>query len=504
VDELTSPSGGPALVRWLSRVLLGVSALVFGSWAVLALAHVDDDYHVSWVAGSWIALARAVNHGVLYPPLYDGESFGGTRYMPLQFVLHAGVARTTGEYLVSGKLLAYGAAASLYVLAFVVYMRLSGSAVLATGLVAAVLCSGTGLEAATTVRGDALPAALQLAAVALVVVRRSRAATVTAALLCSFAFFGKLSAIWGAAAIVAWLALRDRPRLGLFALSLFASAGALFAIFEAASSGRMSSNIWSLAGAGQPHDFSPFVFADKVVRAAQELGATWVLLPFAVTSVGIAVAGRRTTIYCLAALTAAAVAVVVLIDTGAYRNHLLDVQILVGALVAELWRTAGAASLIRAAVLAGVVVGTLGSYQTDMLNDTKDGLRVLAGEQLGFTARPLKGTLSPGDRVLSEDPYVPISRGDRPVVLDAFILRKILADNPDWERALVRDIKDQRFTKIVLVRQLDPSDTWWRDFDFGVPVARAISGSYRLLEVPDDVVGGSPRLWVYVRRGRSS
>ena len=345
VDELTSLSGGPALVRWISRVSLAVSALVIGSWAVLALAHVDDDYHVSWVTGSWIGLARAVDHGVLYPPLYDGESFGGTRYMPLQFVLHAGVARMTGEYLVSGKLLAYAAAASLYVLAFVVYRRLSGSAVLATGLVAAVLCSGTGLEAATTVRGDALPAALQLAAVALVVARRSRAATVTAALLCSFAFFGKLSAVWGAAAIVAWLAFRDRPRLGLFALSLLASAGALFAIFEVASSGRMTSNVWALGGAGQPHDFSPFVFADKVVRALQELGATWVLLPFAVTSAGIAVAGRRTTIYCLAAFAAAAVAVVVLVDTGAYRNHLLDVQILVGALVAELWRTAGAASL---------------------------------------------------------------------------------------------------------------------------------------------------------------
>ena len=84
------------------------------------------------------------------------------------------------------------------------------------------------------------------------------------------------------------------------------------------------------------------------------------------------------------------------------------------------------------------------------------------------------------------------------------MLRKILADNPDWERALVREIEDRRFTKVVLVRELDPSDTWWRDFDFGVPVARAISGSYRLLEVPDDVVGGSPRLWVYVPRGRSS
>jgi hypothetical protein len=131
-DELTSPPGGPALVRWLSRVSLGISAVVIGSWAVLALA----------------------------------------RYMPLQFVLHEGVARTTGEYLVSGKLLAYGAAACLYVLAFIVYRRLSGSAVLATGLVAAVLCSGTGLEAATTVRGDALPAALQLTAVTLVAARR--------------------------------------------------------------------------------------------------------------------------------------------------------------------------------------------------------------------------------------------------------------------------------------------------------------------------------------------
>jgi len=56
----------------------------------------------------------------------------------------------------------------------------------------------------------------------------------------------------------------------------------------------------------------------------------------------------------------------------------------------------------------------------------------------------------------------------------------------------------------VLVRELDPSDTWWRDFDFGVPVARAISRNYRLLEGPGEDGRGSPRLWVYVPHGGNS
>jgi hypothetical protein len=65
-----------------------------------------------------------------------------------------------------------------------VYRALSGSAVLAAGLVGAILSSGTGLEAATTVRGDAVPAALQLGALA-AVTSHSRRATVGAGILCS-------------------------------------------------------------------------------------------------------------------------------------------------------------------------------------------------------------------------------------------------------------------------------------------------------------------------------
>jgi hypothetical protein len=505
MNSVSVPAGGSGPTRWLDACVLAVSALVLASWAVIAAVHIDDDYHVSWVSGSWIALARYVNEGVLYPPLHNGDSFGGTRYMPLQFVIHAGVARATGEYLVSGKVLAYASAIALYVVAFFIYKRISSSLPLALGLVAAVLSSGTGLEAATTVRGDALPAALQLGAVA-AVARRSRGATVLAGCLCALAFFSKLSAVWAAIAIVIWQTFKDRSRLPLFLLTLVVCGGVLFAIFESASGGRMTSNILELAGAGQPHPFSILGFADKIVRAAQESGAMWVLLPFALASIGGAVFARRIAIYHVAGLVAIAVVILVMTDLGAYRNHFLDVQVLVGVLVADVWRqsTPNESNFMRPVILAAVLLGTLGSYDTEMIGDTKSAVHALAGRDQGYEAAPLATVLTAGDRIFSEDPYVPVSLGEDPIVLDPFMLRKLAADHPDWQRQLIDEIDARRFSKVLLIYQLDPVNAWWwRDFDFGVPVATAMSKNYRLLDVPD-YYRAPAHLWVYVPRGTSS
>jgi hypothetical protein len=49
-------------------------------------------------------LAKYANEGVLYPPLLDGQHYGGTHWTPLPILLNAGAARLTGEYLTSGKL----------------------------------------------------------------------------------------------------------------------------------------------------------------------------------------------------------------------------------------------------------------------------------------------------------------------------------------------------------------------------------------------------------------
>jgi hypothetical protein len=232
----------------------------------------------------------------------------------------------------------------------------------------------------------------------------------------------------------------------------------------------------------------------------------WILLPFAIASVGGAIAARRPIIYHVAFLTAAAVVIALMADLGAYRNHFLDLQILTGILVAQLWRVAApsVSDVVRASVLAAVPLGTLASYETDVLNDTETAVRALAGRGHGYSAAPLAGFLRPEDRLLSEDPYVPVSRGEEPVVLDSFMLRKILEDHPRWEAALIGEIERRRFTKIVLTRQLDdPSEGWWRNFDFGTPVIRAIAENYRLVNVPGYYQTGG-HLWVYAPTSRAA
>ena len=55
-----------------------------------------------------------------------------------------------------------------------------------------------------------------------------------------------------------------------------------------------------------------------------------------------------------------------------------------------------------------------------------------------------------------------------------------------------------------MIYQLDPVNAWWwQDFDFGAPVAAAMSKNYRLLDVPD-YYRAPAHLWVYVPRGTSS
>src|SRR4051794_38258085 len=109
--EALAPVAGAATERRilaLTHVLLvAAGVVVLGSYAVLAVAHARDRFQVNFVSSVYAGLAAELNTGRLYPDVYDGSHYTGTRYMPGHFVLHAGLARLTGEYLLSGKLLTY-------------------------------------------------------------------------------------------------------------------------------------------------------------------------------------------------------------------------------------------------------------------------------------------------------------------------------------------------------------------------------------------------------------
>jgi hypothetical protein len=199
------------------------------------------------------------------------------------------------------------------------------------------------------------------------------------------------------------------------------------------------------------------------------------------------------TIYHVAFLVALPLVVVELADVGASWNHLIDVEVLTVVLVAELYGATGnrSAPIVATVVLVGLIWGIATSFQLKERKDAADALRALVARGPSYDRRPLAGELRPADIVLSEDPYVAVARDQDPLVLDPFMLLRLLRDHHDWEAALVRRIDERRFTKIVLERRLDASGRWWREYHFGVAVVTAVARNYRL----DRQLG---RYWIYV------
>ena len=121
--------------RWVQAlVTLLLIALIVGAVAIagaLALAHARDRHWINIASGSWIALGWHAEHGALYPPLRDDAgTFGGTRYMPLHILLHAGLRHAIGSrasnaeaWLVSGRAIAF-ASALAWALAIIALARM--------------------------------------------------------------------------------------------------------------------------------------------------------------------------------------------------------------------------------------------------------------------------------------------------------------------------------------------------------------------------------------------
>jgi hypothetical protein len=488
-DQATRPprtpadSGSATVLLKVALASLGIAVLA--SWLFLAVVHVDDRFNVGWVEGSKMALAQSAEAGVLYPPLYDGDRYGGTRFMPIPILLHAGAAQLTSEYLISGKLVAYGSAGLLLGLTFMVLIRMPVPVPVALALTAGVLATHPGLLAATTVQGDGLSVFFQLAAVAVLASSKQRPATLAAAALCTLAISSKLSAVWAPLAISIWLLARDRRRLLLFLAALVLILLGMFAIFQLVTDGRLLANLTELSFAGVEgvSDVlrSPLRLLDLVIDAAPVL---LVLAPFALFAEPIIGGRSEVSIYYLALLAAILTLLVVLSDRGALDNHLLDITVLTLIVVGRVWSLTARREpsprllppILAFAVLWGVAVSAVVEMRVDLQQTVASLIR---GERTSTSDHEsLARLIGPQQTLLAEDPSVPLALGRTPVVLDAWALLRMARTHPDWVGDLVSKIEHQAFDKVVLVYPLS-FQAWYRDIHFGQGIAEAIQTSYR-------------------------
>ena len=487
--------------RYVAFVLWGVAAAVVAGWLALAVTHRSDDYRVSHVQGVWIAAAEEARAGRLYPPLFDGEHYAGTRYMPVPIVLNAAASALVGDPLTGGKLTAAALMATLLALVVVVLRRLSCPWALAAALAAVVVGTDTGLQAGTTIGGDLLPVVLQVGALAAMVTDRRSQHPLLAGVLAGLAAASKLTGVWGLLSVVTWLLWnRDWRRLTTFAVASLVTLGAVLGAVQLVTEGRLFIHLQTFAFAG--------VHAGpRIIRGPNQILynlighalGTVVLFPLAVVGM-LQPRGRLHTVSLLHIALAYAVLLlfVVYSDIGTGFNQLLDLVALtalaVGAVAGERAvspRTAAPAFLLV------VMVAVVWAATLDLVRTVGVDVRSMlaAADTSGSGARSatmIADIVTTGDQVLAEDPAVYVALQQRPLVMDSFMLNVLDRKHPDWVEPLIRRITEHRFDLVVLVVPIENRslDYWWNDFHYGPRVAAALRASYR----PAGTVG---RYFVY-------
>jgi hypothetical protein len=492
---------GLATLLKVALVTVGVAGIA--GWLVLGLFHIGDRYRVGHVQGHWMALARYANEGTLYPPLFDGVRFAGTRHMPLPILVNAGAGRLTGEYLRSGKAVAIVLFATLLVLVFVVLRQLRCPWPLAVALIGLLPATSTGALVGSTVGGDVLPVVLQVGALLAVTaaLRRDKPGWVLAAgALAGLAASSKLTGVWAALTVLSWLGLRqDWRRLAAFAAVCGVSAALAIGLVQWASDGRFLMTLLTLTFAGTGGPVGSIRAPNQLMFfGIRDATAVWILAPFAV--LGVLAAGRPSalTVYHHALGWSLILTLVVFTDVGAGLNQLLDLAVLtivmVGYLASRLpLERLGTTTLATALVLAVIWAGATGVR--GFVPDLREAVAsVRTGKTPAkYTPRPLADVVAPDDTLLAEDPGIPVLLGQTPIVLDAFMLRRLDEVQSETVDVLVARIRHGEFDHVAMINPLDEDDAWWQYYHFGLRIVRALRETYVLVGQVDGYFLYEPR-----------
>jgi len=440
------------------RILRSLLYVAAGLLFLLTLARAYTGWRagvaLTFSSGTWTALAVDLTNGVFYRPLYGNLGYGGTRYFPLHFILHAALMKIGLGPEAAGHALEAVACLALLCGVYRILRRLGADRPIAACVSLLVLAPKSTQIAYLSIRGDLLPAALNVLGLAICMAPRvERRHLLGASFFFTLAFSAKPTSLFGVAAVLLSFLLSGRVRkaMGLLLATGLGCVGVL-GVMLVATGGRVFTIMRTCATAA---GFSLFTGVKHLVTwPAQGLP-----IEFAFVILGLAglFALPRSKIFSIPALffvTTAAGTVVVLGGVGANINHLVDLQVAaLIAFAAWLFDDATMGSNFGTAVLAFVAFFALSPILWNLRNDDSVGYFDIA------YSRGLRDTLQflgkQDKPILAANPLLPILAGQQVYLLDPWMFTHIASKNPSFGKPMSDAIQRRQFAAIVLEDDLE-------------------------------------------------
>lgn len=434
--------------RWKGlRIVLGFSAAFMVAVTLLRIhtCWINDAY-LNLVSGVWTALAKDLTHGVFYRPLYGPLGYGGTRYFPLVFVLHAGLMKLGGGLILTGFLLSFASTLALLAGVYALLRRLGVDKLLAGCSSLFVLCSESTQLALLTIRGDVLPAALVVWGFwACCSPAPGFRQLMVAAAFFTLAFSAKVTSVYALGAALFYFWFRGGRRQALLLASLCAGAFAIvLAAMLIASHGRVIQIFLECATAGAPWT-SFFRVPQRFVMltSTKDVGG----FPFLVLAAAALVAWPGKfwrELPALFFLFAAAMLLLIFGTPGTDYNHLIDLHA-AAVVVLAVWISRSGRQPALFGLAALEIVALLAVFPAT--RNFRHGADTFSRQQEFQTVLRIVGR--DPKPILSDNPLIPVLAGQSPYVLDPFMFRVLDARDPRFDEPLLEMLQKKDFSAVV-------------------------------------------------------
>ena len=467
-------------------------------------------------SGTWTALAWDFAHGEFYRPVLSPLGFGGTRYMPVMFMLHGALIWWHLDPITAGVLLMQGSVLSVAIALYVALRAAGVRPVLALSFAATPWASVTYQKFATDMRVDYLSATFVLLAIAAVCVamKDSRSRWLwSAGAACVLATFSKATEIVFVVPIAFALAAgKTRERAIWFAGLTLAMCVCVFGALEWASAGHLLDNLRATFTDGMHvadlwHRGLPtflFQLVGDPLIGAMFLLAAWALV--------VAVWSRTWSAIDSYFLTTTAITAVIFASPGTSSNHMIELQIATALAVAVAVERGRLPDRLVASVC-GVLVVVLIALVLPLpwMPSPIRTLQRLGPHQRATVEEIREEFLPPAGSYLSLDPILPVLLHQRPSVLDPFSLNLLVVNDTAAGSNLRALVHARSFGTIVLdddegvfARDMQSGANWderaaSRFLAAATPLVRLIASDYAICAVRRPFVILRPRDTACVR-----